>query len=155
AQPPATHQGGAFRLHLPEERAHLFRLDLQADGRSALARRPGEGGIPGRRPDGGGVRPARFADEAQNLALPAAGLKLGGTLMSGFDVESLLPTYLDEVDEQISSLNETLLRLEQAPDDEKTLRDAFRLVHTVKGSSTMMGFGQVRDLTHHLETFFD
>src|SRR5262249_40746643 len=52
-------------------------------------------------------------------------------------------------------LNETLLRLEQAPDDEKALRDAFRLVHTVKGSSTMMGFGQVTNLTHHLETFFD
>ena len=75
--------------------------------------------------------------------------------MSGFDLASLLPTYLDEVDEQIAALNDTLLRLEQAPDDEKALRDAFRLVHTVKGSSTMMGFGQVKDLTHNLETFFD
>src|SRR3712207_2561327 len=75
--------------------------------------------------------------------------------MSGFDLASLLPTYLDEVDEQIAALNATLLRLEQATDDEKALRDAFRLVHTVKGSSTMMGFAQVKDLTHHLETFFD
>ena len=75
--------------------------------------------------------------------------------MSGFDLASLLPTYLDEVDEQIAALNETLLRLEQAPDDEKAIRDAFRLVHTVKGSSTMMGFAGVKELTHHLETFFD
>jgi two-component system chemotaxis sensor kinase CheA len=75
--------------------------------------------------------------------------------MSGFDLASLLPTYLDEVDEQIAALNDTLLRLEQAADDEKALRDAFRLVHTIKGSSTMMGFGQVKELTHNLETFFD
>ncbi len=75
--------------------------------------------------------------------------------MSGFDLESLLPTYLDEVDEQIAGLNETLLRLEAEPGDERALRDAFRLVHTIKGSSTMMGFDQVKGLTHHLETFFD
>jgi two-component system chemotaxis sensor kinase CheA len=75
--------------------------------------------------------------------------------MSGFNLASLMPTYLDEVDEQVAALNDTLLRLEQAPDDEKALRDAFRLIHTVKGSSTMMGLDQVKDLTHHLETFFD
>jgi two-component system chemotaxis sensor kinase CheA len=75
--------------------------------------------------------------------------------MSGFDLGSMLPLYLDEVDEQVAALNEALLKLEQVPDDEKTLRDTFRLVHTIKGSSSMMGFAPVRDLTHHLETFFD
>ncbi len=75
--------------------------------------------------------------------------------MSGFDSASMLPYYLDEADEQIAALNDTLLRLEQAPDDEKALRDAFRLVHTLKGSSTILGFDQVKGLTHHLETFFD
>ncbi len=35
------------------------------------------------------------------------------------------------------------------------LRDVFRLVHSIKGSSAVLGFGQVKDLTHHLETFFD
>jgi two-component system chemotaxis sensor kinase CheA len=75
--------------------------------------------------------------------------------MSGFDIASMLPFYLDEVDEQIAALNDTLLRLEQVPDDEKALRDAFRLVHTVKGSASMMGFEPVKELTHHLETFFD
>jgi two-component system chemotaxis sensor kinase CheA len=75
--------------------------------------------------------------------------------MPGFDLASMLPLYLDEVDEQIAALNETLVKLEEVPDDEKTLRDAFRLVHTIKGSSSMMGLTTVRDLTHHLETFFD
>jgi two-component system chemotaxis sensor kinase CheA len=75
--------------------------------------------------------------------------------MSGFDLASMLPLYLDEVDEQIAALNEILLKLEQMPDDEKSLREAFRLVHTVKGSASMLGFVPVRDLTHELETFFD
>ncbi len=75
--------------------------------------------------------------------------------MSGFDLASLLPVYLDEADEQITGLNDRLLRLEQAPDDETALRDAFRLIHTIKGSSTMLGFDQVKNLTHHLEAIFD
>src|SRR4051794_20682723 len=75
--------------------------------------------------------------------------------MLGFDLAGMLPYYLDEVDEQINALNDTLLGLETGADDEKALRDAFRLVHTIKGSSSMMGFDQVKDLTHHLETFFD
>lgn len=75
--------------------------------------------------------------------------------MPGFDLADLMPTYLDEVDEGIAALNETLLRLEEGAGNETALRDAFRLVHTVKGSSTMMGFDAVKDLTHHLETFFD
>ncbi len=75
--------------------------------------------------------------------------------MSGFDLSELLPFYLDETDEQIVGLNELLLKLEQEPGDEKALREAFRLVHSVKGSSTVMGLLQVKELTHHLETFFD
>ncbi len=75
--------------------------------------------------------------------------------MSDFDLSSLLPVYLDEADEQIAALNDTLLRLEEAPDEEQALRDAFRLVHTLKGSATMLGFDQVKGLTHQLETIFD
>lgn len=75
--------------------------------------------------------------------------------MSGLDIEGLMPFYLDETDEQIAGLNEMLLGLERTPGDEKLLREAFRMVHSIKGSSTVMGFVQVKDLTHHLETFFD
>jgi two-component system chemotaxis sensor kinase CheA len=75
--------------------------------------------------------------------------------MSGFDLASVLPFYLDEADEQIAALNDRLLRLEQSPGDEAAIRDTFRLIHTLKGSSTMLGFDQVKGLTHHLETIFD
>ncbi len=75
--------------------------------------------------------------------------------MSGFDVAELMPFYLDESDEQIVSLGDLLLQLERTPDDANALREAFRLIHTIKGASTVMGFDQVKGLTHHLETFFD
>ncbi|MFO0911152.1 MAG: chemotaxis protein CheA [Isosphaeraceae bacterium] len=75
--------------------------------------------------------------------------------MSGFDLGELLPFYLDETDEQIAALNDALLKLEQNPDDAPVLREAFRMIHSIKGSSTVMGFDQVKQLTHHLETYFD
>ncbi|MFO0951954.1 MAG: chemotaxis protein CheA [Isosphaeraceae bacterium] len=75
--------------------------------------------------------------------------------MSGFDLNELLPYYLDETDEQIVGLNDALLKLESDPTDAPVLREAFRLIHSIKGASTVMGFDQVKHLTHHLETFFD
>ncbi|QDV36849.1 chemotaxis protein CheW [Tautonia plasticadhaerens] len=75
--------------------------------------------------------------------------------MSGFDFSELLPYYLDETDEQVGALNDSLLRLERDPSDAPALQDTFRIVHSLKGSSSVMGFDQVNRLAHHLETLFD
>jgi two-component system chemotaxis sensor kinase CheA len=75
--------------------------------------------------------------------------------MSGFNVSELLPFYLDETDEHIAALNDSLLRLEQDPTDAKALAEAFRMFHSIKGASVVMGFETVNRLTHHLESLFD
>ena len=75
--------------------------------------------------------------------------------MSGFDLSELLPFYLDETDEHIAALNDALLRLEQDPTDAKALAEAFRMFHSIKGASVVMGFEPVNRLTHHLESLFD
>src|SRR3954452_21604980 len=75
--------------------------------------------------------------------------------MSGFDLSELLPFYLDESDEQIAALNDALLRLEQEPTDAKALAEAFRMFHSIKGASVVMGFKPVNQLTHNLESLFD
>ncbi len=67
----------------------------------------------------------------------------------------LLPFYLDETDEQVIALNDALLKLEQDQTDASALAVAFRIVHTIKGSSAALGFTEVNKLTHHLESFFD
>ena len=75
--------------------------------------------------------------------------------MSGFNLAELLPFYLDETDEHITALNDSLLRLEQHPTDVKALQEAFRMFHSIKGASVVMGFKPVNQLTHHLESLFE
>jgi two-component system chemotaxis sensor kinase CheA len=75
--------------------------------------------------------------------------------MSGFNLSELLPFYLDETDENIASLNDALLRLEQDPTDARALAEAFRMFHSIKGASVVMGFDPVNRLTHNLESLFD
>src|SRR6516162_7666743 len=77
------------------------------------------------------------------------------TAMSGFNLAELLPYYLDETDEHIAALNDALLRLEQDPTDAKSLQEAFRMFHSIKGASVVMGFLPVNRLTHHLESLFE
>lgn len=75
--------------------------------------------------------------------------------MSGFNLAELMPFYLDETDEHIAGLNDALLRLEQDPADAKALQEAFRMFHSIKGASVVMGFQPVNRLTHHMESLFE
>lgn len=78
--------------------------------------------------------------------------------MSGISAEemaSYMQLYLDETSEQLDALVETLLVLEQDPTSGEHLNEAFRLIHSVKGSSAMMGFESITALTHHLENHFE
>lgn len=75
--------------------------------------------------------------------------------MADFNLAELLPFYLDETDENIAALNDSLLRLEQDPADAKALAEAFRMFHSIKGASIVMGFEAVNRLTHVLESLFD
>ncbi len=71
------------------------------------------------------------------------------------EMDEFLQIYLEESEEEAEQLIELLLKLEQSPNDSETLREAFRLLHTFKGSSGMMGFERVNGLAHELETRFD
>ena len=71
------------------------------------------------------------------------------------DMDEFLQIYLEESGEETEHLIKLLLQLEQDPDDVETLREAFRLLHTFKGSSGMMGYERVNALAHELETRFD
>lgn len=84
--------------------------------------------------------------------------------MSDFDFSTGMPSdemseylqmYLDETSEQLDALVETLLVLEDEPTHAPQLNEAFRLVHSVKGSSAMMGLDSITILTHHLENHFE
>ena len=66
-----------------------------------------------------------------------------------------LQMFLDESEEQLEDLVETMLLLERDPDSANDLNEAFRLIHSIKGSAGMMGFENITILTHHLESRFE
>ena len=71
------------------------------------------------------------------------------------DMSEYLQTFLDETDEQLDDLVETMLALEQSSTDPDDLNEAFRLIHSIKGSAGMMGYDNIIVLTHHLESRFE
>jgi two-component system chemotaxis sensor kinase CheA len=71
------------------------------------------------------------------------------------EMAQYLQLYLDETAEQLDALVESLLVLETEPTDAEQLNEAFRLIHSIKGSSGMMGLDGITVLTHHLENHFE
>jgi len=70
-------------------------------------------------------------------------------------MEAMLDTYLFESGTLLEQLDEILLRTEQAgifTDDD--INEIFRIMHTVKGSSAMMGFESLQKLAHSGEDMF-
>ncbi len=74
---------------------------------------------------------------------------------SNEDMDEFLQIYLEESEEEADQIVELLLKLEDTPGDKESLREAFRLLHTFKGSTGMMGFERINGLAHELETRFD
>jgi two-component system, chemotaxis family, sensor kinase CheA len=71
------------------------------------------------------------------------------------DMAEYLPTFLDETEEQLDDLVETLLVLERDSTNSDALNESFRLIHSIKGSAGIMGFESITVLTHHLENRFE
>lgn len=71
------------------------------------------------------------------------------------EMSEYVQMFLDETEEQLDDLVETLLVLEQQPENKEELNEAFRLIHSIKGSAGMMGYNSIISLTHHLENHFE
>jgi two-component system chemotaxis sensor kinase CheA len=63
--------------------------------------------------------------------------------------------FLAEVDELLQRVEESLVDLERAPDDQGLLNEIFRAAHTIKGSSATIGHARMAALTHAMETRLD
>ena len=70
-------------------------------------------------------------------------------------MEGMVDMYLFETTTLIDQLDEVLLRTEQANEfTEDDINEVFRIMHTVKGSSAMMGFENLQKLAHKGEDMF-
>lgn len=71
------------------------------------------------------------------------------------EMSEYLQVFVDETSEQLDDLTQALLVLESEPANAEQLNEAFRLVHSIKGSAGMMGLDSIAALTHHLESRFE
>lgn len=63
--------------------------------------------------------------------------------------------FIEDAGELLSDIEKTLLQLEDAKTNSALIEEAFRAMHTLKGSAAMYGFKRIGDTTHNLENIFD
>ena len=69
-----------------------------------------------------------------------------------FDRSKFIEQYRSETREHVRKLNQGLLKLEKDPGKKVLLDTLMREAHTIKGSSTIMGYKRIADLAHKLES---
>ena len=64
---------------------------------------------------------------------------------------ALIITFLEDTDEMLGQMGEILVEIEKHPRNIEFLNRLFRVIHTIKGSSSFMGFNQFSSFAHELE----
>jgi len=75
--------------------------------------------------------------------------------ISGIDENKLRHAFLDEVEEILEHLDQSLLELENKPENKELLNEAFRAIHSIKSESAVLGFSRLSNLAHKIEDVFD
>ena len=66
-----------------------------------------------------------------------------------------LDMFLDESRKHLQLCTDKLLKLEQTPENLSIVNEIFRAAHTLKGMSATMGYDDIVDLTHKVESVLD
>lgn len=72
-----------------------------------------------------------------------------------YESAEMLGAFLDEAEEQLQLLEQGILELEQEGETDKVIQNIFRVAHTLKGSSSAMGYEKMKQLTHEMENVLD
>ncbi len=76
-------------------------------------------------------------------------------MTSIFDSSEMIGAFLDEAEEQLQLLEDSIMELERNGDTPETIQKIFRVAHTLKGSSSAMRFEKMKQLTHEMENVLD
>lgn len=70
-----------------------------------------------------------------------------------FTIGEYQDIFLEEAEEQLHELNQSLLELEKSPDKVEidTINSIFRTAHSLKSSAAFVGLNELSDLAHHME----
>ena len=72
-----------------------------------------------------------------------------------YDMESATQIFLEESLELLTDMEDSLLYLENTPEDTESLNAVFRAAHTIKGSAGVFGFDNIVEFTHVVENALD
>ncbi len=71
------------------------------------------------------------------------------------ELDETLEIFFAETEDLIKTSEESLLRLESAPEAGPDLEELFRAVHTLKSGSAMVGFDHISEYAHLIENLLD
>ncbi|HEY8183840.1 MAG TPA: chemotaxis protein CheA [Thermoanaerobaculia bacterium] len=77
------------------------------------------------------------------------------TLIRDIDRQQLVDVFVVESEETLASLEELLLRLEHAPEDQDILNEIFRGAHTLKGNASCLQFDELSGFAHVVEEMLE
>ncbi len=63
--------------------------------------------------------------------------------------------YLEEINELLESLNHQLLSFENSPEEKEIINEIFRLTHSIKSESALVGYLNIAKVAHKMEDIFD
>ncbi len=72
-----------------------------------------------------------------------------------YNEEQMREIFYQEMKEVFEHIDSCILILERTPNDIEIIKNLFREVHTLKGSSGVFGIREIADLTHHAEDLLD
>ena len=75
--------------------------------------------------------------------------------MSEIEEHRLLRAFLEETEELLEKLNHCLLELEKDNANLELVHEIFRLTHSLKSESALIGFANLSELAHRLEDVFE
>lgn len=71
------------------------------------------------------------------------------------DMDQYREVFIEEARELLQSLTDSLLILEKEPKDLAPVEECFRVAHSLKGMAATMGYDDISQLTHKMESFLD
>ena len=66
-----------------------------------------------------------------------------------------MKVFVEETEELIELMDTCIIRMEKEQENSELLQDIFRAAHTIKGSSAMVGYTPMAELTHAMESLLD
>ncbi|MFH1487593.1 MAG: chemotaxis protein CheA, partial [Pseudomonadota bacterium] len=106
---------------------------------------------------GNGSKPERPSGEKnEGVTAPETAEESGGHARDLSDEDrQIISDFVIEAQENLSTIEVSLMDLEQNPDDLETINDIFRPFHTIKGVSGFLNLDKVNKLAHSAENLLD